>query len=62
MVWNPNGILQGNNMLLIIGTVYPLKIDEVHEPVSPYLQDCCNENIKVFKNLPAVTEDLSQPQ
>lgn len=62
MVWNPNGILQGNNMLLIIGTVYPLKIDEVHEPVSPYLQDCCNENIEVFKNLPAVTEDLSQPQ
>jgi len=49
-------------MLLIIGTVYPLKIDEVHEPVSPYLQDCCNENIEVFKNLPAVTEDLSQPQ
>ena len=37
MVWNTDGILQGNNMLMIIGTVYPLKIDEVHEPVSPYL-------------------------
>lgn len=62
MVWNTDGILQGNNMLLIIGTVYPFKIDKVHKPVSPYLQDCCNENIKVFKNLPAVTEDLSQAQ
>jgi len=37
-------------MLLIIGTVYPLKTD------------CCNENIKVFKNLPAITEDLLQAQ
>jgi hypothetical protein len=49
-------------MLLIIGIVYPLKIDEVHKPVSPYLQDCCNGNIKVFKNLPAVAGDLLQAQ
>jgi len=35
MVWNTDGILRGNNMLLIIGTVYMLNIDEVHEPVSP---------------------------
>jgi hypothetical protein len=62
MVWNTDRILQGSNMLLIIGTVYPLKTDEFHEPLSPYLQDCCNENIKVFKNLLAVTEDLSQSQ
>lgn len=62
MLWNTDGILRGNSTLLIIGTVHPLKIDEVHEPESPYLQDCCNENIKVFKNLSAVTEDLSQAQ
>jgi hypothetical protein len=62
MVSNTDGILRGNNMMLIIGTVYPLKIDELHEPVSPYLQDCCNENVKVFKNLPAVTKDLLQAQ
>jgi hypothetical protein len=49
-------------MLLIIDIVYPLKIDEVHKAVSPLLQDCCDENIKVFMNLPAVAGDLLQAQ
>jgi hypothetical protein len=42
-VWNTDGILRGDNMLLIIGMVYPLKVNKVHEHVSPYLQDSCNE-------------------